>query len=142
MDFQLARYGPPAHDLMMSLHLVQTLDFRKKHQEALLNQYYTTLTAELAAEGLDVSTALPRDEFDASVRYYREYAILNSIMYFQLILTPSHITGKFLSSSELFDQNMHNDRSEMIVACYKEDDICRDRMTEAMREAAELYKWA
>lgn len=141
LDFQLARYGPPAHDLMMSLYLIQNGEFRRKHETELLNRYYQKFSQELAAEGLDANKLLPREEFDASCTYYREYAILNCIAYFQLILTPSHIVGEFLASPELFEKNMFSDRSEMIVAAYKGDDLCNSRITEAMMEMVEFYKW-
>lgn len=141
LDFQLARYGPPAHDLMMSLYLIQTRDFRQKHEAALLDRYYRKFSQELAAEGLDAKKLFPRQELDASCTYYREYAILNCIAYFQLILTPSHFVGQFLASPELFDKNMYSDRSEMIVASYKGDDLCRSRITEAMMEMVEFYNW-
>jgi len=142
VDFQLARYGPPAHDMMMFLHLVQTREFRQKHEQEIFDRYYQRLSQELSAEGLDINNILPKQEWNDSIKYFREYAILTSISYFQLILAPSDISAAFLSSSELFDACMNIDRSELIIACFQKDEIYRSRMIEAIREAAEMYNWA
>lgn len=63
-------------------------------------------------------------------------------MFYQMTLSPTHITSKFLSSPELFDLNMLTDRTEMVVETYKTDELCRRRITEAMDELIQFYKLA
>jgi len=141
VDFQLARYGPPAHDMMTFLHLVQTREFAQNHEKDILDRYYKRLGQELSAEDLDIESLLPQKEWNESIKHYREFAILTSIFYFQLILTPSDISAEFLASPELFDECMYVDRSKMVIACFENDELCRFRMVEAMKEAAEMYNW-
>lgn len=139
VDFQLARYAPPAHDIVTFLHFVQNNDYRLQHEAELCKYYYDTLGQELAKNDVDVKKVFPWEDFLESYHFFDEFGAISSVLYFQLILTPSEITSKFLASPELFDKNMLVSRSEMIVECYLHDEICRSRMTQAMNYLIKNY---
>jgi len=71
VDFQMTRYAPPAQDLFMLLHIVQDIAFRTAHEKELVNLYYSSLSEELTAEGLDIESLLSRKEFDESCLFYK-----------------------------------------------------------------------
>lgn len=138
-DFQLARYAPPAHDLVSFLHWVQNNDFRMEHQLELYKHYYETLRQELGKNDVQVEKVFPWETFLESCDYFDEYGAASSILSYQLTLIPSDIIGKFLSSAELFDMNMLVDRTEMITESYRTDEISRSRMTQAMNYFIKNY---
>ncbi|KAL0276416.1 UNVERIFIED_CONTAM: hypothetical protein PYX00_003998 [Menopon gallinae] len=140
VDFQLARYAPPAHDIMLFLHLVQTDAFRRKHQRALLDFYYDRLSEELSRNGLSAEEILPKKVFLQSCDDYYDLGLFSSILYFHLILLPPEITAKWFSSPDLYMKNMLTDRSEMIVETFTKDENFKTRMTEAMNDLIERYQ--
>lgn len=140
VDFQLARYAPPAHDIVLFLHLVQTKEFRRKHERELLDFYYDNLSEELSRNGLSAEETLPKSLFLQSCDDYYDLGLFSSILYFQLILTPPEIMGKCLASPELYMKNMLVDRSEMIVESFTKDDTFKARMTEVMNDLIDRHK--
>lgn len=139
IDFQLARYAPPAHDVMTFLHLVQSRKFREKYQNDMLLYYHNCLSQILEKQGLDVKTLLPWQEFRSSCSYYEELGIITALFFFQLILAPCEISNKFLTSPEVFFKNMLVDRNDMVVECFLTDSIYRERVTEALNELIQKF---
>ena len=139
IDFQLARYAPPAHDVMTFLHLVQSRRFREKYQNDMLLHYHNCLSQFLEKEGLSIATLLPWQEFRSSCDYYEELGIITALFFFQLILAPCEISNKFLSSADLFFQTILVDRSDLVVECFLTDSIYRERVTEALNELIQKF---
>lgn len=139
IDFQLTRYAPPAQDFMAFLHLVQSREFRKKNKYGLMQVYYHHLSKFLILSDLNANEILPWSEFVESCAYYEELGIITALFFFQLILTPTEISSKFLSSPELFFNNMLVDRSGMVLECFLSDEIYKERVTEALNELIEKF---
>lgn len=139
IDFQMTRYGPPAHDIMMFLHLVQTKPFIKSKQLEMLKYYYENFKEELAKNDLDAEKLLPWDVLVESCDYYYELGAVMASASVQLILTPPEILNKFLSSPELFTLNMSHDRSELVREGYLKDDIVKSRTIDALDDVIKRY---
>lgn len=139
IDFQLARYAPPAHDLMMFLYLVQDKTFRKTRKEEILRYYYKHFSEELKKYGMKADELLPWESFIESCTFYENLGLIGTLFYFQLILAPSHLTSKFLGSAEAFTQVMLVDRTDMVVECFLKDELFRKRVTEAMNDVIQKF---
>lgn len=139
IDFQLARYSPPAHDIMVLLHLCQNSAFRAAKQSEMIQYYYDAFSNELKKNGMDARNYLPLETLIESCDYYEELGLVSSVLYFQMILIPSDITSKFLANEEQFDQIWFIDRSEMIKECYETDELCRQRISESLNDTIKKY---
>ncbi|GJQ85115.1 hypothetical protein Trydic_g20247 [Trypoxylus dichotomus] len=89
IDFNYYRYLPPAHDFMGMIYLSTNREFRKKHMEKVTSFYYQRMSEILKDHDLDVSTILPREEFIASCKMYKQFAIAQTFHYFPHILLTS-----------------------------------------------------
>lgn len=134
IDFQLGRYAPPAHDIMMFFYLVQNKDFRQRKERELLDYYYEHLSKELSRNDMVPAAVFPKDVFLESCEFYRELGEVSSVLYFQLIIVTPDAVSKFMASPESYEKVMLVDRSEVIIECFKKDEQFRSRMSEAMDE--------
>ncbi|KAL0276418.1 UNVERIFIED_CONTAM: hypothetical protein PYX00_003999 [Menopon gallinae] len=139
IDFQLARYAPPAHDIMMFLYLVQDRNFREKKEPELFDYYYEFLSKELSRNGVSAAAVLPKNVFLESCEFYRELGVISSVLYFQLIIASPEAVEKFMESPESYEKIMLIDRSEMIIESFEKDKEYRRRMSEAMKELIQRH---
>lgn len=54
VDFQLARWAPPAYEVLIFIYLNTNSEYRQKHLQYLLEAYYTYLEIELNRHKLDI----------------------------------------------------------------------------------------
>lgn len=139
IDFQLARYAPPAHDLLMFLHLVQNKSFLDLHQQELFRYYYEAFAQELQKNSIDVEAILPWKIFSESCDFYQDLGLICKLFYFQLILIPEELLGKFMNTPESFMRNMMVDRSELALACFAKSESYKARVTEALNEVIKKF---
>lgn len=139
IDYQLYRYAPPATDIVMFLHLVQSKQFREKYQNELFSYYYNIFSQLLEKQGLDAKELFPWEEFRSSCDYYEELGCVACLFFFQPILSPPEISNKFLKSPELFYKFWLVDRNDMILECFLNDSVCRERVTEALTEFIQKF---
>ncbi|XP_033227885.1 uncharacterized protein LOC117179846 [Belonocnema kinseyi] len=68
VDFQMARYCPPAFDLLFFLYCTTSRQFRKEHStEILFSQYYETLTECLKEAQIDLTAIFSWNDFIESM---------------------------------------------------------------------------
>lgn len=131
VDFQLARYAPPALDVMTICTMVTSSVFRQQHLNRLLAAYYSHLDGVLHRNGLSVAVELPRLEFEASCEYYRLAGLIESCCFSHLVLLPNETTQSIVGGgSEAFSEFMDGQRVAMCLAAFGRDDVYRSRMTD------------
>ncbi|KAL0276420.1 UNVERIFIED_CONTAM: hypothetical protein PYX00_004001 [Menopon gallinae] len=134
VDFQLARFAPPAHDIVTFLYVVQNKKFREENHLRLLRHYYDELSSCLRKNGLQAKDFLTWYELLGTCDYYEELGIITALFFFQFILTPPDLCAKYFTSPEkcpLVDPEL---RSEVVTECFLKDSIYRERVTEVMNE--------
>lgn len=129
VDFQLARYAPPALDVMTICTMVTTSSFRQQHLDRLLDAYYTHLATVLRQHGLSVAVELPLLQFEASCEFYRLAGLIESCCFSHMILLPTEITQSIVGGTS-FERFMNESRAAMCVAAFRQDAGYRDRMTD------------
>lgn len=137
VDFQLARYSPPAFDVMTLISLTSNSDFRKQHLSKLLDSYYFHLGNELIKHNIDVNVELIREEFDESCKYYRLAGLIESSLYSHLTLLPKNIAAKIVDTSEHFDNFLS--RLDICMEAFKTDSNYRFRMLNTIQEIVDVY---
>ncbi|XP_046616160.1 uncharacterized protein LOC124303230 [Neodiprion virginianus] len=139
IDLQFARYGTPAIDCVISLHLITDRKTRDKHGESFLRVYHQTFEEELINAGLDARDCFEWSTFLKSCEETKPialvYAILNQPV---TMLDPDTCSEQFIESPELLNESLYNDRSALVCGQFLSVQPYRERITEALLEAYEL----
>ena len=115
MDFQVLTMGHPARDLWYFLQMGTDPDFRSRHLETVLEEYYSVFSSYLKASGVSVEFSVFREECE---KWRAPISLLfgNSAMFG--ILNPEPQSFETLSSCK----KMGRDMEEMLVGEAKDSD--------------------
>lgn len=135
IDFQLARYNPPAHDILCFLQFTTTRELREKHIESLFRTYYDSMTIVMKEADLNVSEIFPWDEFMGSIRDLRIMCIIHGILNTPIMLLESDaVTKYFCEKLEFLETFLFVDRTPFICGQFKEAPEYRARMIDGLLE--------
>lgn len=148
LDYQLARYAPPALDVLTLIANSTTSETRRRHMMALLDSYYAELENELllSGHGLSVHIEYPREMFDRSCRHYHLAGLIESCLFGHLILLPTRFAEKIIGggsgrsgSPDGFEHFMNENRSELCMEAWRTDEPYRTRMSDMIRDVIDGY---
>uniref|UniRef100_A0A182PJ86 CHK domain-containing protein n=1 Tax=Anopheles epiroticus TaxID=199890 RepID=A0A182PJ86_9DIPT len=96
IDFQIARYAPPAYDILSLLTSTTTREFRRRYLKELLDVYYNALQSELDWFQRDV-----REVFSNGLASYRDSCdqyqlagLIDSILYRHVTMLPMELVAR------------------------------------------------
>lgn len=84
LDFQLARYSPPALDLLYNIFSSTDKQFRAEHYEKLLKTYYSSLCDIVEKLGSDPKKLYTYENLQTQMRKFGEFALLCGPMIIQI----------------------------------------------------------
>ncbi|KAL6422481.1 hypothetical protein ACFW04_010645 [Cataglyphis niger] len=135
IDFQLARYNPPAHDILCFLQFTTTRQLREKHNETLFRIYYDSMTIVMEEANLNVSEIFPWDEFIESIQDLRIMCIIHGVLNTPImLLKPDAASKYFCEKPELLESVLYVDRTPLICEQFKEASDYRIRMIDGLLE--------
>ncbi|XP_017886631.1 uncharacterized protein LOC108628911 [Ceratina calcarata] len=135
IDFQLARYNPPAHDILCFLQFTTTRELREKHSTDLYKLYHETMSEVLHEAGLDVSEIFPWDQFLASIEDLRVMCIAHGVLNIPIMLLEPTAASKYFSEQpELLENVLYVDRSPLLCEQVETVPSYRNRMMDALLE--------
>ncbi|OAD55823.1 hypothetical protein WN48_04235 [Eufriesea mexicana] len=135
IDFQLARYNPPAHDILCFLQFTTTRQLRDEHSEELFEIYHESMTEALHEAGLDISTVFPWNDFLESIKDLRLMCIMHGVLNIPIMLIESSAASKYFSNEpELLENILYVDRTSLLCEQMKDVPEYRDRMMDALLE--------
>ncbi|KAK0074728.1 hypothetical protein PV326_012209 [Microctonus aethiopoides] len=135
IDFQLARYNPPAHDILCFLQFTTTRKFRDNYADELFKIYYQTLAELLTEVNLDYKIIFPWHEFHESINELHKMCMIHGILNLPLmLLEPQAIDKYFMHEHERLEILIYSDRSPLICGQYRDVKRYRDRMSDAVIE--------
>lgn len=137
IDFQLARYSPPAFDLAQLVYINSTKRIQDSHLDDILNIYCDSFETELRKAAVDVAV-LPRTEIVESFKKYHLAGLIEGVVFGHLILLPPTMSSNILSSNEEYEKFINKSRVEVCMHAFKED-YYRDRLTELITEIIEHF---
>ncbi|XP_041778691.1 uncharacterized protein LOC121597178 isoform X2 [Anopheles merus] len=142
VDFQLARFAPPALDVWTLIMLCSTRAFRQQHLTALLDSYYQALgDLLLSNSSMNIEQIISRNEYSASCDCFALAGLIESLLFSHLTLLPKQAAKDMLNCSENFDNFLRGDGKLHICLRYFEQDTnYRNRMTEMLEELVESLK--
>lgn len=132
VDFQLARYAPPAMDLVTFMFVCSTREFRRLHQAEILETYCDAFEKELKFNKINLKV-LPREEIMKSFEEYRLAGLIEAALFCHLILLPDDMASNIMKSSEEYEKFISQCRAEKCFKAFKVD-YYRERMTELLTE--------
>ncbi|XP_071651408.1 uncharacterized protein [Temnothorax longispinosus] len=135
IDFQLARYNPPAHDILCFLQFTTTRKLREGHSETLFRLYHDSMAIVMKEAGLNISEIFSWDEFAESIRDLHIMCLIHGILNTPImLLEPSTASKYFAEKPELLESVLYVDRTPLICEQFKEAPKYRARMTDSLLE--------
>jgi hypothetical protein len=134
VDFQCARYTPPAQDVMSFIHLTTSRDFRRKYMYNLIGIYYTSLEKHVTLAGYDMKTVIPFDEFLASCEEQKVFGLVQTGIYFPLILLRTKVIKDYFGNKESNREALLEDRSILVRENMDDDDAYKNRIRDCIQD--------
>ncbi|OXU26931.1 hypothetical protein TSAR_015143 [Trichomalopsis sarcophagae] len=135
VDFQLARYNPPVHDIMCFLQFSTTRQLRADHLDDLLRIYHESVTESLAASSLDAQKVFPWEELEASAAELRTMCMVHGILNVPIMLLDEAAVSKyFVLEPQRLEELLYVDRTPLVCGQFEEVPAYRERMRDAFLE--------
>ncbi|KAM8716799.1 hypothetical protein ACLKA7_003637 [Drosophila subpalustris] len=139
VDFQLARYAPPAMDLLTVLTIPTTRQFRAAHLSELLSEYYRFMGEFLKRAGLNIANILTEAEYYDSVEEYRIVGLIESLLFCHLVILPPGFTQELTSSADGFNDFFSRKRIDICMKAFKSDELYRNRITDMLEDFVDNF---
>ncbi|KAL3267133.1 hypothetical protein HHI36_011273 [Cryptolaemus montrouzieri] len=125
VDFQMARYCPPAYDLLLTLFLNTTKEILQKYFEELLNLYYCTFKDMLTSYKLIPEKVFPREFFFESVEYMKLPTTLEAMFFSTNTLFSPETFAGIKANENNYREFYHTNRSKYVLREFKENQSFR-----------------
>jgi len=139
VDFQLARYAPPALDVLTVLTIPTSKSFRDAHLSELLAEYYRFMTEFLKRADLDIARFIPEQSFYKSVEEFRSIGLIESCLFCHLVVLPATSTQKLTGSSDGFSDFFGNKRIEICLEAFNTDEMYRNRLVDMIQDFVDNF---
>lgn len=144
IDFQIARYAPPAYDIFSFLTSTTTREFRKQYLEELLDIYYEALQCELDWFHRDVREVF-LDGFQ-SYRYscdqYQLAGLIDSILYRHVTMLPMELVARCREEHRLpgtVGSQSENVKRDICLEAWSQYEEYRTFMTDLLSDLVDQY---
>ncbi|KAG5885372.1 hypothetical protein JTB14_023760 [Gonioctena quinquepunctata] len=134
VDFQYGRYTPPSQDVLSLIYLTTNREFREKYMYQVIGMYYNYLERHLKAADLDLNKIIPFPEFMESCEKQKLFAIVQTAIYFPLILIRNNAIHEYFSDKSLNEKALFEDRSYLVLAHKDKDEMYEQRLIESIQD--------
>lgn len=138
VDFQLARYCPPAMDLCSLVIINSFKELREKNIIEIIDSYYESFQIELKNKEIN-SNILPKSEITASYKEYELAGLIEAALFGHVVLLPSDLSSNILNSSEDYDNFINKSRIDVCLNAFENDIHFRKRLTEILTEIVDFF---
>lgn len=138
LDFQLARYLPPAVDLLCAIYILTRRSHRDAFYESYVDHYYQSLTNKLEKLDLDIKTILPWNSFRESLEHYRLVGLLWSGVLRSFVNLPEgYLPDLRRSHPQSYNDFFFVSRDQVIEEFLNKDRYFRDNFVDTVDETLE-----
>lgn len=127
VDYQMARYTPPALDFLISLYLNLNCSYAENNLKKFVDIYYLYLLEELNKHNLEASE-LPRSQFEESLDFYKMAALTETAMYATHIYISEKLSNEIVADFHNYNEFSFINRSKFAVKEFKENSHYRKRL--------------
>ncbi|CAG9864999.1 unnamed protein product [Phyllotreta striolata] len=138
VDFQCARYAPPAYDVLSFIYLTTSREFRRQHLYELTGIYYSYLERNLKRFGCNIDDILSFDDFMESCEVAKKFAIVLAAFYFPLVLIDNEKIEEYFADEELNAKAIFDNRIHLVLKHKDEDEFYRNRIVQSLQDLKEL----
>ncbi|CAO1334302.1 unnamed protein product [Diamesa serratosioi] len=138
VDFQLARYCPPAMDLCSLIIINSFKELREKYIIEIIDSYYESFQIELKNKGIN-SNILTKSEITSSYKEYQLAGLIEAALFGHVVLLPSDLSTNILNSSEDYDNFINKSRVDVCLNAFENDIHFRQRLTEILTEIVDFF---
>ncbi|CAK1551393.1 unnamed protein product [Leptosia nina] len=141
LDYQCARYAPPAFDVMIFLYLTTSKKFRGCHEKDVFNHYYSVFTQHLddTVKGKLKDYNYGRWDFFDWCERARMFAMTQAMAIFPFVLMSPSMAQATFDNPDTFNKLMDEDRSPPVLAHARESPHYRERQLEVSEEFLDRY---
>ncbi|XP_052865633.1 uncharacterized protein LOC128271973 [Anopheles cruzii] len=139
IDFQLARYLPPAVDFVCALYLLTDRAHRDRYERSYVDFYHNCLLQKLANLGVsDGSGLLSKAQFEASLEHYKLLGLVWTGVLHGFVNFPHGVMERLHQEDPATYTRMSiEDRNDFILKYYDCDRFYRERMEDVVNELLE-----
>ncbi|XP_049822613.1 uncharacterized protein LOC109600573 [Aethina tumida] len=138
VDFQLIRYCPAAHDLLVNIHINTDRKTRRKHFKQLIDIYYEELSKHIQNFGFNMDEVCPYEEYIESVHYMKSQAVTQSSVYAQLTYLDASEYEILMGDPEKRKIALSIDRTDFIREIMNKSVAFRTKFGELVEDLYEM----
>ncbi|XP_055632461.1 uncharacterized protein LOC129772952 [Toxorhynchites rutilus septentrionalis] len=140
VDFQFARYAPPAYDVNMLITLTTTGQYRREHYSDLIESYYGAVRQELISQCLSPGEIFPKCQFMESCGRYHISGLIDNFLMNHVTLLPRSCVDRIFSSPNEYNNFSGEDKIRMCLKVLHNDEKYRARMTGIIKNLIDLFE--
>lgn len=133
VDFQLARYAPPALDVLITIYMNVTYDNLQNYFHEFLNTYYEEFCLNLQQHNFKSREILPKSTFMESIELYKLPASLTAAFYATHVFVSDELQKLVTTNEIVFEDFTLNNRSKYLCFEFKNNDEARDKLSGALK---------
>ncbi|XP_036329240.1 uncharacterized protein LOC118741392 [Rhagoletis pomonella] len=139
VDYQLARYSPPAIDVLMVVYLNITPQQRKTLKYWYYDRYYNYFADELKRQGVDAEQQLSRNEFEQSLKSLELFGALYNCISATILRVPGdYLKNLKLNHPDAFHRYTNVDRVNEVLELLKLDVKFKEYIFDCIEEMMHL----
>ncbi|XP_036330012.1 uncharacterized protein LOC118742158, partial [Rhagoletis pomonella] len=139
VDYQLARYSPPAIDVLMVVYLNITPQQRKTLKYWYYDRYYNYFADELKRQDVDAEQQLSRNEFEQSLKSLELFGALYNCISAPILRTPGdYLKNLKLNNPDAFHRYTNVDRVNEVLELLKLDGKFKEYIFACIEEMMHL----
>uniref|UniRef100_A0A182MFI5 CHK kinase-like domain-containing protein n=1 Tax=Anopheles culicifacies TaxID=139723 RepID=A0A182MFI5_9DIPT len=139
VDFQLARYLPPAVDYLSALYLLTDHAHRTQHVQEYEAYYYGSLQRKLTLLGLNGAEILPWEEFQQTLQHYRLLALVWTGVLHGFVNFPKGLLDRLHHEDpHTYTRMSMENRDDFVMKYYDSDAFYRARFNDVVTELLEF----
>lgn len=138
IDFQIARYLPPAVDVLMLLFLLQRNNDRKERYKDHLDHYYSCLKDALGNFDMVIERIFPLEELWRTCEYFQLLGAVLKGVFLPMTHLPAGVIDEIHKDADKYRKFIAVDRSDTILHYIDTDKYFGEWMVEAVEELIEM----
>ncbi|XP_047991355.1 uncharacterized protein LOC125230283 [Leguminivora glycinivorella] len=139
VDFVVARYMPPAGDVMQLLHCNLNPRFRKDNLHTFLNYYYDELKVILKSNDIDILNIMSREKFITSAKEQNLWGLVTHACLVEIFWMDDDMTTNAFTESAQFHKIMYRDKATYVINIMKNNEDYKNILLEVFEEFIEDY---
>lgn len=139
VDFQMAKYGPPAYDFLLLLYLNSEYTFLQKNLNDYVDFYYTNVAKELNRFNLDIKTIMPKKRFTDSIENFAKPALYQVCVAGTYIFNPEEHLQYIMANKDMYDEYNFGDRSKFVLEGMKMSKECETRLRNIILPLCDMF---